>query len=65
MTDPGSFMRDNGRVRTFIAPGKILELFSGWKPIAHWGGLGPGHRHGDGPLERHGRFETVLRWVDG
>ncbi len=62
---PGSFVNADGRVRTYLAPGEILELFPGWEALHHWEGLGPEHRHGDGPLERHARFEAVFRQVSG
>ena len=48
------------RVRTYLAPGQVLELFSSLEVLSHWEGLGPEHCHGDGPPERHGRFEVVL-----
>lgn len=49
------------RTRTFLAPGEVLRLLRGFEAVHHWEGLGPVHRHGDGPPERHGRFEAVLR----
>lgn len=49
------------RVRTYLDPGEIRELFPGCRTIHHEEKLGPEHRHGDGPLERHGRFEYVAR----
>lgn len=59
--DPNSFVNADGRVRTFLAPGEILEMIPGWEAVHHWEGLGPEHRHGDGPPERHGRFESLLK----
>jgi cyclopropane fatty-acyl-phospholipid synthase-like methyltransferase len=56
-----SFRTSTGGVRTYLEPGQILELFSSYSALHHWEGLGPEHRHGDGPLERHGRFEAVLQ----
>jgi cyclopropane fatty-acyl-phospholipid synthase-like methyltransferase len=55
-----SFRTSEGRVRTYLEPGQILELFSSYSVLHHWEGLGPEHRHGDGPLERHGKFEAVF-----
>jgi len=55
-----SFQSPDGRVRTYLESGKILELFSRYTVLHHWEGLGPEHRHGDGPVERHGKFEAVL-----
>lgn len=54
-----SFEIAGGRVRTYLEPGQILELLSPYTIVHHWEGLGPEHRHGDGPLERHGKFEVV------
>jgi tellurite methyltransferase len=49
------------RVRTYLEPDQLLELFAGLDVLLHREGLGPEHRHGDGPPERHGRFEGVFR----
>jgi len=51
---------DKKRYRTFLGRQEILQLFFRWKVIHHWEGLGQNHRHGDGPLERHGDVEVVL-----
>jgi SAM-dependent methyltransferase len=56
-----SFADEAGRVRTFLAPGAILTLATGFEPVVHQDALGPWHRHGDSPPERHARFEAVLR----
>lgn len=58
----GSFADQDGRIRTFLEPGEILELFADWNSLHHWQGLGPWHRHGGGPEERHGRVELVAQW---
>ncbi len=49
------------RIRTYLVPGQVLELFPALEVQHHHEGLGPEHRHGDGPPERHARFEVVLR----
>ncbi|MHC4609425.1 MAG: class I SAM-dependent methyltransferase [Planctomycetota bacterium] len=58
-----SFQSSEGRVRTYLEPGQILELFEQCSVLHHWEGLGPEHRHGDSPPERHGKFEAVLQKV--
>jgi SAM-dependent methyltransferase len=50
-----------GEIRTYLERNEILGLFAGWEIAHHWEGLGADHRHGDGPPERHGRIEAVLR----
>ena len=44
-----------------IEPGELVQLFPGFSVLHSWEGLGPEHRHGDGPVERHGRAEAILR----
>jgi SAM-dependent methyltransferase len=56
-----SFCSLDGVVRTYLEPGELVALFPGLEGIHSWEGLGPEHRHGDGPLERHGLAEAVLR----
>ena len=56
-----SFCSLDGVVRTYLEPGELVALFPGLEVIHFWEGLGPEHRHGDGPPERHGLAETVLR----
>jgi SAM-dependent methyltransferase len=52
----------NGRlVRTFLEPNEILGLFENYESVYHWEGLGPEHRHGNGPLERHASIRAVFR----
>ncbi len=46
---------------TYLEPDELRSLFSGWRVIDYWEGLGPEHRHGDGPVERHGLAEAVFR----
>ena len=59
--DVNSFVSPDGMVRTYLAPGEILGSVSDAEVLHHWEGLGPEHRHGDGPVERHGRFEAIFR----
>lgn len=56
-----SFAAETGEVRTYLEKGEILELFAGWEVLFHSEGLGPEHRHGDGPLHCHGLFALVAR----
>lgn len=56
-----SFIGPDGEVRTFLAPGELRLMFSEFQPIHYWEGLGPEHRHGDGPVERHALVEAVLQ----
>ncbi|MCB1184493.1 class I SAM-dependent methyltransferase [bacterium] len=56
-----SFRSPEGdRYRLFLEKGEIPRLFFRWQPVHLWEGLGPVHRHGDGPEERHGVVEAVL-----
>jgi SAM-dependent methyltransferase len=57
----GSYRAPDGRVRTFLPLGAAPSLFPGWEVIEHVEALGPWHRHGDDPPERHGRVELVVR----
>lgn len=59
------FYSPEGDYRLFLWPGEILQIFSGWRVVHHWEGLGQPHRHGDGPEERHGEVEVVLVNEDG
>jgi SAM-dependent methyltransferase len=56
-----SFCSLDGVVRTYLEPGELVALFPGLDVVHSWEGLGPEHRHGDGPPERHGLAEAVLR----
>lgn len=47
--------------RTYLEPGELRSLFSDWQVVDSWEGLGPEHRHGNGPVERHGLAEAVFR----
>ena len=54
-----SFAHRDGRTRTYLSPGEVVRLFSTWEILHHWEGMGPVHRHGGGPTERHSRVELV------
>ena len=58
--DPAYARQRSGTVRTYLEPGQILQLFNRYSALHHWEGLGPEHRHVDGPPERHGMFEAVF-----
>jgi SAM-dependent methyltransferase len=56
-----SFQSEQGQIRTYLQSGELLGLFHRWKVIHYWEGLGPEHRHGEGPPERHGKVEAVFQ----
>ena len=56
-----SFADGRGGVRTYLDLGELPGLFPGFAVLHHWEGLGPEHRHGDSPPERHALSEVVLR----
>jgi len=56
-----SYLNQDGSVRTFLEPGEILRLFPACSVLHHWEGLGPEHRHGGSPPERHGRVEAIFQ----
>ena len=55
-----SFADTEGAIRTFLEPGEAPRLFPKFEIVHHWEGLGPEHRHGDGPIQRHGMVEVVM-----
>jgi SAM-dependent methyltransferase len=55
-----TFRRD-GRIRTFLESGEILELLPGYEIVHHAEFLGAEHRHGDAPPERHNVAHLVVR----
>lgn len=59
--DKNSFRSPDGRLRTYLEPGELTVLFPDLSPVYSWEGMTPEHRHGDGPNERHGLAEAVLR----
>jgi len=60
LENPNSLRSPDGRLRTYLEPGELPELFPDLTQVHTWEGLGPEHRHGDGPRERHGMAEAVL-----
>jgi cyclopropane fatty-acyl-phospholipid synthase-like methyltransferase len=56
-----SFTDGHGKFRTYLESAEILDLFGDYKPIYHWEGLGPKHRHADGPMERHAEVEGLFQ----
>ncbi|HEB85332.1 MAG TPA: methyltransferase domain-containing protein [Bacteroidetes bacterium] len=58
---PHSFRSGEGEVRTWLEPGELPRLFAGYEMVHYREGLGPLHRHGDSPLERHAKVEAVFR----
>jgi len=56
-----SFESAAGEVRTYVDPGEVAMLFGGWEHICYVEEIGPEHRHGDGPLQRHHKVEGVFR----
>ena len=56
-----SFITAAGDIRTFLEPDEILDLFRDFSALHHWEGMGPVHRHGHGPEERHARIEAVFQ----
>ena len=57
-----SFENPKGDIRTYLEPGELIGLFPDRQVVSLWEGLGPEHRHGDGPVERHGLAEAAFRW---
>jgi len=53
--------RPRDRGRTYLEPGELATFFPDFEELHSWEGMTPEHRHGDGPLERHGRAEAVFR----
>ncbi len=55
-----SYTDPEGAVKTYLEPGQAPGLFDGFSVLHHWEGMGPEHRHGDGPLQQHAMVEMVL-----
>lgn len=56
-----SYLRPSGEKRTFFEPGEVKKLFHEYKAIHYWEGLGPEHRHGNSPVEKHALVEAVFQ----
>ena len=56
-----SYLKPNGDKRTFFEPGEIKSLFVEYEIVHYWEGLGPEHRHGNSPIERHELIEAVFK----
>lgn len=56
-----SYLKNNGEKRTFFEPGEVKVHFKEFKTIHYWEGLGPEHRHGNSPPERHALVEAVFQ----
>jgi tellurite methyltransferase len=61
VVEANSFRGPGGDLRTYLEPGELVRLFPNFDVVHTWEGLGPEHRHGAGPVERHGLAEAVLR----
>ena len=61
MAGRNSFRSPDGRLHTYLEPGELTTLFPDLSPVHTWEGMTPEHQHGDGPPERHGLAEAVLR----
>jgi cyclopropane fatty-acyl-phospholipid synthase-like methyltransferase len=59
--DADSYRNDSGEFRTYLKSGEVLSLFPGYEALYYWEGLGEGHRHGDGPVERHATVKAILQ----
>jgi cyclopropane fatty-acyl-phospholipid synthase-like methyltransferase len=55
------FEDGSNNIRTFLEPDEAPGLFRGFSVVYHWEGLGPEHRHGDGPIQQHAVVELVLQ----
>ena len=56
-----SFQNEQGTIRTYLETDEILSIFANYEVVYHNEELGPEHRHGDGPLQKHFRIEFVGR----
>ena len=56
-----SFADEQGNLRTYLEAGEVLDLFSEYKVVYHWEGVGHEHRHGNSPIECHAMTEVVLQ----
>lgn len=56
-----SYLKPNGDKRTYFESGEIKKIFDKYDILHYREGMGPEHRHGDGPVERHSLVEAVFR----
>jgi cyclopropane fatty-acyl-phospholipid synthase-like methyltransferase len=56
-----SFADEQGNLRTYLEAGEILNLFNEYEVVYHWEGIGPEHRHGNSPIERHAMVEAAFQ----
>jgi 2-polyprenyl-3-methyl-5-hydroxy-6-metoxy-1,4-benzoquinol methylase len=59
--DDHSYRNNAGEFRTYLKSGEVLGLFPEYAVLHYWEGLGPEHRHGDGPVERHAGVKAILQ----
>jgi tellurite methyltransferase len=59
-----SYLRPDGEKRTFFEPNEIMKLFQEYKSVYYWEGLGPEHRHGNRPVEKHALVGAVFQKLD-
>jgi len=55
-----SFEEPDGGVRTWLEPGELRSLFVDWDEVWYREAIGPDHRHGRSPPERHAWVEAVF-----
>ncbi len=55
-----SFADDQGNIRSYLEANEIKELFPDYRPLYHWEGFGPEHRHGDEISHCHAKVEAVF-----
>lgn len=56
-----SFTDNNGNYNTFLEDNEILNYFGEYIILHHFEGLGPKHRHGNGPFQQHAMVELVVQ----
>lgn len=56
-----SFKSEKGVIRTYLERGELTDLLTEYEPLHYWEGIGPEHRHGDSPPERHAMVEGVFK----
>jgi len=56
-----SFSDEKGNITTYLEKDELKKLFEDFKILHYREFIGPEHRHGDGPLEKHGKVEAVFQ----